>query len=81
MQCCHPSDSFEIDGDGNHVPIVERARYESGLNSPFVSGHPQTDIAGVFVFLLVELQPSLQLDLLARDYDLAGKVHELQFSN
>jgi hypothetical protein len=46
-----------------------------------MSGHPQANIAGIFVFLLIELQPSLELDFLACDDDLAGKTYKLQLSS
>jgi len=39
--------------------------------------HPQPNIHGIFVLLFVELEPSLELNLLACDGDFAGEVHEL----
>jgi len=77
MEGRHAGDPRKIDGDRYHIPVVQGARYEVGLYSPLVSTHPQANIYSIFVLLLIELQPSLEFDLLACDGDLAGEAHEL----
>jgi hypothetical protein len=76
-----PRDSFEIDGDGNHLSVVQRPRYEAGLDPPLMPSHPQANVLTVFVLLFIELQPSFELDFPACNADFAGEADKLQFSN
>ena len=78
VQGCSPRNSFEIDSYWNHLPIVQRARYEARLNSPLMPDYPQVNIDGIGVFFLVEFQLSFDLSFLACDGDFTGEVHELQ---
>jgi hypothetical protein len=78
---CSPRDSLEIDSDWNPLFIVHRARYEVRLDSPLMPSYPQMYVLSIFVFFLVELQPSFKLNLLAIDGDFAREVHKLQLPN
>jgi hypothetical protein len=77
VQLCSPRDTLEIDGERDCLPIVQWPGYEVRLNSPLMLSHPQVDIHGIFVFFLVELEPSFELELLACDGDLAREAHKL----
>jgi len=80
-QDCSPRDSFHIDSDRDCLPIVYRTWYEVRLNATHMLTHPQADVDGIIVFFFVELEPSIELDFIASDSDMARETHKLQLPN
>jgi hypothetical protein len=45
-----------------------------------MSSYPQANVRGIFVFFLIEFQPSFELNFFACGGDFAGEAHKLQLS-
>jgi hypothetical protein len=74
-------DPLEVGSDGDRFLVVHWPRYVGRLNSPHVPNDPQANVFGIGVFFLVEPEPSLELEFVARDADFAGEAHKLQFAD
>ncbi len=81
MQSGDAGDPFEVNGDEELLPVVQRAGYEIRLNPSPVPGDPEADVLPVVVLSGVELDPPLEPNILAGDGDLAGEADELQLPN